>query len=131
MDVDISWSSDVNYLTQEVQMDMAEMIDKLNTAVVACDTDFKVLYANEKCKQVFKALLNAEDFVGRNMAECHKPETMEKLKGLFQEYKESKRKLDYYTMAGPEGTLTIVNVPFYESSTLLGVMEFIFEGSLA
>ncbi len=109
----------------------AEMIDKLNTAVVACDPEFNVLYANPKCKEVFKALLNAEDFVGRNMAECHKPETMDKLKKLFQEYKEHKRKLDYYTMDGPEGKLTIVNVPFYEGDTLAGVVEFIFESSLA
>ncbi len=108
----------------------AEMIERLNTAVVACDSEFNVLYANPKCKEVFKTLLNVENFVGRNMAECHKPETMDKLKTLFQDYEEHKRKLDYYTMDGPEGKLTIVNVPFYEDDTLSGVVEFIFEGSL-
>lgn len=109
----------------------AEIIDNLNMAVVACDPDFNVLYANPKCKAVFKALLNVEDFVARNMAECHKPETMDKLKVLFQEYKDHKRKLDYYTMDGPDGKLTIVNCPFYRGDTFAGVVEFIFEGSLA
>lgn len=105
-------------------------MDKLNTAVVACDPEFNVIYANPKCKQVFKALLNVENFVGTPMADCHKPETMEKLKVLFQEYKEHSRKLDYYTMEGPEGKLT-VNVPFYDGNTFAGVVEFIFEGSLS
>jgi hypothetical protein len=112
-------------------MDTAEMIDKLNTAVVWCDADFNVINANPRCKQLFKELLNMENFVGRNMAECHKPETMTKLKKLFQEYKGKKIKLDYYTMDVPDGKLTIVNVPFYDGDTLVGVTEFIFEGSLA
>ena len=112
-------------------MNASDMINKLNTAVVWCDTEFNVMGANPKCKQLFKELLNMENFVGRNMAECHKPETMEKLNSLFQEYKEKKRTLDYYTMDIPEGRLTIVNVPFYDGDTFAGVTEFIFEGSLA
>jgi hypothetical protein len=112
-------------------MIIAETMEKLNTAVVACDLDFNVTYANPKCKQAFKELLHVEDFVGTNMATCHKPETMEKLKKLFQEYKEHKRKLDYYTMDAPGGKLTIVNVPCYDGDIFCGVVEFIFEGSLA
>lgn len=112
-------------------MIIAEAMDKLNMAVVACDANFNVTYANAKCKQVFKNLLNAENFVGANMEKCHKPETMAKLEKLFQEYKDHKRKLDYYTMDVPDGKLTIVNVPYYDGDTLTGVVEFIFEGSLA
>jgi len=111
-------------------MNATEMVEKLNTAVVWCDANFKVIDANARCKQLFKELLNMEDFVGRNMAECHTPATMEKLKNLFQEYKEKKRKLDYYTMDVPDGKLTIVNVPFYDGDTFAGVTEFVFEGSL-
>jgi hypothetical protein len=112
-------------------MGIAEMIDHLNTAVVACDADFKVTYANPRCKQIFKELLNMEDFVGNPMANCHKAETMVKLEKLFQEYRANERKLDYYTMDVPDGKLTIVNVPIYEGNKFTGVMEFIFEGSLA
>jgi nitrogen-specific signal transduction histidine kinase len=111
-------------------MNATEMINTLNTAVVWCDADFNVIDANPKCKKLFKELLKMENFVGRNMAECHTPATMEKLKVLFQQYKERKIKLDYYTMDVPDGKLTIVNVPFYDGEIFAGVTEFIFEGSL-
>ena len=112
-------------------MDVQKMFDNLNTAIVASDADFKVIYANPVCKQMFKVMLNMENFVGKHMGECHKPETMEKMKKTFEEYKEKKIKLDYYTMDIPDGKLTIVNVPFYEGDTFAGVVEFVFEGSLA
>jgi transcriptional regulator with PAS, ATPase and Fis domain len=110
--------------------DVTKIMENLNTAMVACDTDFKVLYANERCKEVFRDLLKIENFVGNNMVDCHKPETMDKLKVLFEEYKQKTRKLDYYTMETPDGLLTIVNVPFYEDGTFAGVVEYIFEGAL-
>jgi transcriptional regulator with PAS, ATPase and Fis domain len=112
-------------------MNIADMVENLNAAILTCDADFNTTYANAKCKLMFKALLNMENFVGRPMAECHKPETMVKLRNLFQEYKEHKRKLDYYIMDIPDGKLTIVNVPIYKDEALAGVMELIFEGSLA
>jgi PAS domain S-box-containing protein len=111
--------------------DVEKMIENLNTAVVACDADFMITYANEKCKRIFKTTSNVEDFVGNHMADCHKPETMEKLEKLFAEYKEKKKNIDYYTMDIPNGKLTIVNVPFYDEETFAGVVEFFFEGSLA
>ncbi len=69
-----------------------KMFENLNTAVVACDADFKITYAKEKCKQIFKATSNIEGFVGNHMRDCHKPKTMEKLEKLFKEYKEKKDK---------------------------------------
>ena len=52
------------------------------------DADFNVLYANDRCKKIFKELLNQEGFVGKNMTSCHKPGTVEKLKVLYNEYRE-------------------------------------------
>lgn len=112
-------------------MGIADMMEQLSVAVVTCDADLKVTYANPKCEQLFKELLNMENFVGRPMAECHKPETMEKLKKLVKEYKDHAMKLDYYRMDVPDGKLTIVNVPIYEGKTFAGIMEFIFEDALA
>ena len=108
-----------------------KMFDNLNTAIVASDADFKVIYVNPRCVQLFKDLMNMDVFVGQDMSTCHKPETMDKLKALYQEYKQKKHKLDYYTMDIPDGRLTIVNVPFYEGESFAGVVEFIFESSLA
>jgi transcriptional regulator with PAS, ATPase and Fis domain len=110
--------------------DMDKIMENLNTATLACDANFKVIYANEKCKKMFKASLQVENFVGNNMADCHKPETMDKLKVLFAEYKHKTRNLNYYTIKTPDGTLTLVNVPFYNDDTFGGVVEFIFEGVL-
>lgn len=111
--------------------DVENMFENLNTAVVSCDAEFKVTYANKKCKQMFKATMGIEGFVGNHMGECHKPETMEKLKKLFTEYKAKKKNLDYYTLVTSDGKLTIVNTPYYEGETFAGVVEFLFEGSLA
>ena len=111
--------------------DVKKMFDNLSTAVVACDADLKVTYANKKCKQMFKASMGIEGFVGHHMGDFHKPETMEKLKNLFIEYKQNKKRLDYYTLVTADGKLTIVNTPYYEGDTFAGVVEFLFEGSLA
>jgi len=111
--------------------DVEKMFENLNTGVVACDADFKITYANEKYKQMVKAMLDMEGFVGNHMGDCHKPETMEKIEKHFAEYKEKKRNLYYYTMDSPDGKLTLVIVPFYEGDIFAGAVEFVFEGSLA
>jgi hypothetical protein len=56
---------------------------------------------------------------------------MEKIKILYQEFKERKKKLSYYTEDVPEGKLTLVSVPFYDGDDFAGAVEFIFESSLA
>jgi transcriptional regulator with PAS, ATPase and Fis domain len=111
--------------------DLEKMLNNVQVAIVASDPDFNVIFANERCKTIFKDLLNMENFVGKNMSECHKPETMEKLKTLYQEYRDKKKSMDYYIMDIPGGKATIVNVPFYDGNSFAGVMEFIFESSLA
>ena len=110
--------------------DTLKMLEEMDTAVVACDADLVVTYANEKCKAAFKALLNMENFVGKPMGDCHKPETMEKFKVLVEKYKAREIKLDYYRMDVPDGKLTIVNVPTYQGDTFSGIVEFIFEDAL-
>ena len=76
-------------------------------------------------------ILNQEDFVGKNMRECHQPETIEKISALYEEYRERKKSLSYYTMDIPDGTATIVNVPVYDGDKFTGCVEFVFESSLA
>lgn len=111
--------------------DVAKVIENLGIALVVADAEGKVTYANEKCKQLFKELLDAENFVGRNMNECHKPETAEKLDKPFVEYMARSGSLDYYIMDLPDGgKATIVNVPYYDGETFGGVVEFVFETSL-
>lgn len=111
-------------------MDVKKMLDNLNVGAVASDADFNIIYVNRRAEELFKALMNAENLVGTNMRQCHKPETNEKLNMLFQEYREKKRALDYYVMDISGGKATIVNVPFYDGDDFAGVVEFIFESAL-
>lgn len=108
-----------------------KIIGNAEVAVVASDADMKVIYANEKCKKTFKAALGLENFIGRNLSELHKPETVKILKNLYKEYKARERSLYYYTIKTPAGTSTLVNVPFYDEDEFAGVVEFIFASSLA
>jgi hypothetical protein len=112
-------------------MDVKKMLDNLKVAAIASDPGFNVIYINRRGEELFKALLNAENLVGTNMRSCHKPETVGKLEKLYQEYQKKERSLDYYVMETPAGKATIVNVPFYEDDSFAGVVEFIFESSLA
>lgn len=111
--------------------DVTNAWENLNTAVVVSDPDFNVTYVNKRAYEVFEALEIPGLEVGKNMADCHKPETMQKLKGIYQNFADKKIKIHYYTTDGPEGTLTIVAVPFYTGDALGGVVEMVFEGALA
>ncbi|MFC1863550.1 PAS domain-containing protein, partial [Thermodesulfobacteriota bacterium] len=103
---------------------------KSNVAILASDSNFKVIYQNEKCRQLFNEVLDRTDYIGADLSECHKPETTEKVKEYFKEYEEKKRLLDYYVMDEPDNKTTVVNVPFYDGGEFAGVVEFIFESSL-
>ena len=52
-------------------VDVAKMFETLNTAVMASDTNFKIIYANDKCREMFKRSSNIESLVGR--ARCPPP----------------------------------------------------------
>jgi len=111
--------------------DVTKVWDNLNTAVIVSDPEFNVTYANKRAYELFDELKITGLEVGKNMAACHKPETMVKMKTIYQDFADKKIKVNYLTMDGPEGTLTIVNVPFYIGDALGGVMEMVFESSLA
>jgi len=111
--------------------DASKVWENLNTAVVVSDADFNVTYANKRAFELFDELKIPGLEVGKNMAACHKPETMVKMKQIYQDFADKKIKVNHLTMDGPEGTLTIVNVPFYAGDALAGVVEMVFESSLA
>lgn len=105
--------------------------DNLNTCIVVSDFDFNVIYANQRAYEMFELLEIPGLKVGMNMKECHKPETIVKLEGIYRAFAEKKIKFHYYIADGPKGPLTIVAMPFYNSGALGGVVELVVEGSLA
>lgn len=112
-------------------MDIENMFGNVNVAILAADKDFKVIYQNDKCRKIFEQVFQRSDFIGAPIHECHTPKTTEKVKTYYQEYVERKRDLDHYVMDEPTGKITVVNVPFYDGDECKGVVEFIFESSLA
>ena len=109
---------------------IAAMFENLNVAIVASNVDFKVTYQNEKCKQLFGKIFGRADYTGSDLTECHPPAVTRKVEQYFSEYKHKIRQLDYYVIDEPTGTMTVVDVPFYEGGTFKGVVEFIFESAL-
>ena len=110
--------------------DVTKAFDNLNTGVVVSSPDFIVTYVNQRCYEIFDILEIPGLKVGTDMTQCHKPETIEKLKVIYQEFAERKKNVHYYTAPSPVGLLTIVAVPFYNGDALGGVVEFIFESGL-
>ena len=108
------------------------MFKNLNAAIVAADADYKVIYQNKKCKEVFKLAFGTSDYLGRSLHELHEAETTEIIKTHYQEYLQKTRNLYHYVMDKPGGKVTIVNCPFYDDEGhFSGVVEFIFNSSLA
>jgi len=112
-------------------IDLVKMFDTVEVAIVASDTDLNIVYANARSKKMFKDQLNQGSLLGRSLTECHKPATIEKIKELFQEFRNKEKALGYYVIDIPGGKATIVQIPFYDGDDLAGVMEFIFESALA
>ena len=112
-------------------MDVARMFEDINVAIVASDANYQIIYQNKKCRELFRKIFNRTDYVGSNLDECHRTETTEKVKGYYRKYKEKKIQIDYYVMEEPSGKITVVNAPVYDGGQFVGVVEFIFESSLA
>ena len=110
---------------------ITQMFEHINVAILASDANFKVIYQNEKCKQFFEKEFEKADYIGSDIAECHPAEATKKVKNYFKEYEKKSRQLDYYVIDEQAGKVTVVNVPFYVGETFKGVVEFVFDSSLA
>jgi len=81
---------------------MFDWAKELSCAVTVCDTAGVILYQNDKSKATFAAY---GDIMGKNLKECHKPQSWETFERLISENatnvytieKEGKRKLIYQT----------------------------------
>ena len=111
-------------------MDIEKIFDSVGVAINVADANLRVIYANERCKKLFKEVFGLEGFVGKDLSECHKPETMKRIEVLFEEFKDKKRGLVYERADVPDGRVTVIHVPFYDGDQLAGVTEFTFESAL-
>ncbi len=112
-------------------MEINKVWENLKAAVIVSDADFNVVFANPKAFELLEKL-NIEGLeVGKNMAACHKPETMENLKILYNAFKSRELEIKHLTAETDDGTLTTVITPFFDDNIFSGVVEIAFECSLA
>lgn len=61
---------------------IAGAIGSIAAAVTVCDKDLKLLFMNEKSAIAFESMGGAS-LVGTNLAECHRGESVEKMKKII------------------------------------------------
>lgn len=57
-----------------------EWAKEMNCAVTVCDREGTILFMNEKSR---KAFAKHGDLIGKNLFDCHSPESQEKIKELI------------------------------------------------
>lgn len=63
---------------EEVKMvDVRKMFEHINVAILASDANFKVIYQNEKCRQLFEEGFDRADYIGADLNECHIESSLE------------------------------------------------------
>jgi len=59
-----------------------EWLEQLPCSVTVCDTDYRVLYLNQRSAEV-NAKDGGKSLVGRNLLDCHPPEAQAKLRAVM------------------------------------------------
>lgn len=59
---------------------MYEWAEEMNCAVTVCDKDGVILFMNEKSRKTFE---KDGSLIGKNLFDCHKPKSIEKIKELL------------------------------------------------
>jgi DUF438 domain-containing protein len=107
------------------------MYDGLPVAVVAVDADMKITYANPKGVENFRKWVDRwGTLIGRRLEECHNPESMDKIRAMFESFRKGDRSPRHYVRKRDDVTRTIVHIPFSEGDEFRGVIEMIFECAL-
>jgi transcriptional regulator with PAS, ATPase and Fis domain len=61
-------------------MDIIDWAKSVNYAVTVCDADANIIYMNAKSRETNS---HGADITGRNLKDCHKPESWETIKRLI------------------------------------------------
>ena len=89
-------------------------------ALTVCDTEGIVVYQNEKSKQVFASY--GGDLLGKNLKDCHKPESWALLQDLM-----AARASNSYTIEKKDLKKLIHQTPWYKDGILKGMVELSIE----
>ena len=62
---------------------MINWVEEFDGAVTICDTNFKIIYMNQRSVNEF-AKYGGADLLGQNLLDCHNPQSCEKIKEILQ-----------------------------------------------
>ncbi|HWP69050.1 MAG TPA: hypothetical protein VN437_07070 [Rectinemataceae bacterium] len=96
---------------------LAEILEAVEAAITVCDVDLTVLYMNEKAAKNFGAN-GVLDLVGSNLADCHKPESVEKIGRIF-----ASGQPNVYTISKKGAKKLIWQAPWKKDAKVAGLVE--------
>ncbi len=96
----------------------AEWPEELPFAITACSKDFTILYVNARAAETF-AQEGGKGLIGKNMLECHTPESQQKLKEIL-----ASGKPNVYTITKKGQRKLIYQTPWKSDGKVQGLVEF-------
>jgi len=91
----------------------------LNIGITVCDREGKIIYMNEKSKNIFK---DYGDVIGKSLLDCHPEPAKSKLKNLME-----KEEKNVYTIEKNGIKKLIFQSPFYIDGKYSGFYELSLE----
>jgi transcriptional regulator with PAS, ATPase and Fis domain len=95
--------------------------EEFSVAITVCDKNGTILEMNEKSVSSF-AKDGGRQLIGKNLFDCHKPESVIKIKELMND-----NKTNVYTIEKNGVHKLIYQSPWFEKGELKGLVEFTIE----
>ncbi len=95
--------------------------DEFPGAVTICDTDFTIIYMNQRSKEEFEKY-GGKNLIGQNLLDCHNPHSREVLKELMETGRDN-----IYMLPKPEGRTKLIHQSAWrENGQIKGFVEISF-----
>jgi transcriptional regulator with PAS, ATPase and Fis domain len=95
--------------------------DDLNVAVTVSDNEGNILYMNNKSSKTF-AKYGGESLIGKNLRDCHKPESWKKIAGMIEN-----GETNAYTIEKEGVKKLIYQTPWFTDGKISGMVELSLE----
>jgi len=96
---------------------MHEWIKEFPAAITVCDTQGIILEMNDKAAATFAAE-GGKDLIGKNLRDCHKPESWQKILTMLQTGEPN-----IYTIEKQGIRKLIYQQPWFQNGTVAGIVE--------
>ena len=102
-------------------MKIIDWASELPVSITVCDKEGIITYVNDKSRKTFSSDTTGE-LIGKNLKECHSPESTAKLFHLIDTQKNN-----IYTIEKKGKKKMIVQIPWYTENEVSGLVELSIE----